>query len=60
MLAAALFVVGLAAVALAVGALAGPWWGVLAAGVFLVVLGVLTDLGTTRAGAAGRDRRVAG
>ncbi|MCR6647786.1 MAG: hypothetical protein NVV70_06460 [Cellulomonas sp.] len=43
MLAPALFVVGLALVALAVGALAGPWWGVLLVGVVLVALAVLTQ-----------------
>lgn len=35
------FVAGLLLVALAVGFLAGAWWGVLAAGVELVALGVL-------------------
>lgn len=35
--------VGLALVAVAVGALAGPWWGVLLAGVVLVAGGVLGE-----------------
>ena len=43
MLASALFIVGLALIALAVGALAGPWWGVLLVGLVLVVLAVLTQ-----------------
>lgn len=43
MLAPALFVLGLVLVALAVGALAGPWWGVLLVGVALVGLAVLTQ-----------------
>lgn len=59
MLAAALFVAGLAAVALAVGSLAGLWWGVLVGGVFLVGLGVLTEVGTSRSPAAG-DRGAGG
>lgn len=42
MLAAALFVAGLVLLVVAIGGLAGPWWGALAAGAFLVVLGVLT------------------
>lgn len=39
--------VGLALVAIAVGALAGPWWGVLVAGIVLAgggVLGASADL----------------
>jgi hypothetical protein len=40
-----LFVLGLVAIAVAVGALAGLWWGVLAAGVLLVLLAVLTEIG---------------
>lgn len=52
MLAAALFVLGLVAIAVAVGALAGLWWGVLVAGVLLVVLAVLTELGSRQAAAA--------
>jgi membrane protein implicated in regulation of membrane protease activity len=42
-LAPALFVVGLVLIALAVGAMAGPWWGVLLVGVALVALAVLTQ-----------------
>ncbi|MGN8245245.1 hypothetical protein ACTHAM_002364 [Cellulomonas soli] len=41
----ALFVSGLALVALAVAFLAGAWWGVLVAGVVLAGLGVLTRMG---------------
>ena len=41
-----LFLAGLALVAVATGELAGLWWGVLVAGVALVVLGVLTELDT--------------
>ena len=37
------FLLGLALAALAVGALAGPWWGVLVLGVELVALGILTE-----------------
>lgn len=44
MLATALFVAGLVLVALAVGALAGLWWGVLLVGVVLVGLAVLTQM----------------
>jgi hypothetical protein len=36
-----LFLVGLTLVAAAVGVLAGPWWGILLAGIFLTALGVL-------------------
>jgi len=43
-LATALFVAGLVLVALAVGALAGLWWGVLLVGVVLVGLAVLTQM----------------
>ena len=39
------FVAGLLLIALAVGFLAGPWWGVLAAGVELLALGVLEQAG---------------
>lgn len=42
-MAAVLFVLGLAAVVVAVGGLAGPWWALLAAGVVLVALAVLTE-----------------
>lgn len=48
-LAPALFILGLLAIAVAVGALAGLWWGVLAAGVLLVLLGVLTEAGARQA-----------
>lgn len=46
MLAPALFVVGLVLIALAVGALAGPWWGVLLVGAALIALAVLTQRAT--------------
>jgi membrane protein implicated in regulation of membrane protease activity len=52
-LAPVLFVLGLALVAVAVGALAGPWWGVLVAGVVLVALAVLTESGVRGASNAG-------
>jgi len=38
-----LFLVGLTLVAAAVGVLAGPWWGILLAGIFLTVLGILGE-----------------
>lgn len=40
-------IVGLLLIAVAVGALSGAWWGVLAGGVELVLLGIAT--GRTRA-----------
>ncbi len=43
-----LFVAGLVALVAAIGALAGWWWALLAAGVALVVLAVLTELGTPK------------
>lgn len=46
MLAAFLFVAGIVLVAVATAALAGIWWGVLVAGIALIVLGVLTEMGT--------------
>lgn len=42
MLAPALFLIGLTLVGVAVGFIAGLWWGVLVAGVVLAALGVLT------------------
>lgn len=51
MLGPTLFVSGLALVALAVGFLAGLWWGVLVAGVVLVGLGVLTVTDDSRGAA---------
>lgn len=51
MLAAVLFVAGLVAITVAVGALAGAWWGVLAAGLLLVALAVLTELAGALPGA---------
>lgn len=45
----ALFLVGLLAACAAVVGLAGPWWGLLLAGVVCAVLGVLTyDDGPTK------------
>lgn len=56
-----LFVLGLVVVTVAVGALAGVWWGVLLAGVLLATLGVLTEAGPRsarrQAGAAGEADR---
>lgn len=52
MLAAALFILGLVAIAVAVGALAGLWWGVLVGGVLLVLLAVLTEAGGRQTAAA--------
>lgn len=46
-----LFIVGLVLVALAVGGIAGPWWGVLVAGLVLAALGVLTRAAAPAAGA---------
>lgn len=48
MLAAVLFVAGLVLLVVAVAALAGPWWGVLAAGLILTALGVLTAVDERR------------
>lgn len=45
MLAPVLLLAGLVLVALAVGALAGPWWGVLALGVALVAVAALLARG---------------
>jgi hypothetical protein len=58
-LAVVLFVTGLVAVVVAVAALAGPWWGLLLAGLLLAVLGVLTDVGARREASArlARERR---
>lgn len=56
-MAVAMFLAGLLLIALAVGALAGIWWGLLAAGLILVVLGVLTQAGARSAGVQrGADR----
>jgi len=49
-LAPVLLLVGLGLVALAVGALAGPWWGVLAVGVALVAVAVIVARGERVAG----------
>ena len=48
-LAPALFVAGLVLVAVAIGALAGLWWGVLVGGIVLVGVAVLTQLATPAA-----------
>jgi hypothetical protein len=44
------FVAGLLMIALAAGFLAGPWWGVLVAGVELIALGVLEQAGSEQRG----------
>lgn len=49
------FVAGLLLIAVAVGFLAGPWWGVLAAGVELLALGVLEQAAAERP-TSGRER----
>jgi len=41
----ALFLVGLAAIVLGIGGLAGIWWALLTLGLVLVGLAVLTELG---------------
>ncbi|MCP2265564.1 hypothetical protein ACFQHV_01020 [Promicromonospora thailandica] len=43
------FVLGLALVTVAVGVLAGPWWGVLLGGIFLVAYAVLAEAGSAPA-----------
>jgi hypothetical protein len=45
------FAAGLVLIAVAVGVLAGPWWGVLALGVELLALGVLEQRGAAAAAA---------
>jgi len=47
-MAAALFIAGLAAAAAGLYGLAGPWWTLLAVGLTLAVLGVLTERGAPR------------
>lgn len=49
MLAVILFILGLVAIVVAVAMLAGLWWGVLLAGIFLVGGGVLTNMGERKA-----------
>lgn len=44
-MAVALFLVGLAAIVLGIGGLAGIWWALLTLGIVLVALAVLTELG---------------
>lgn len=44
-MAVALFLVGLAAIVLGIGGLAGIWWALLTLGLVLVGLAVLTELG---------------
>ncbi|MFE6228916.1 hypothetical protein [Cellulosimicrobium sp. NPDC057862] len=44
-MAVALFLVGLAAIVLGIGGLAGIWWALLTLGVVLVALAVLTEVG---------------
>ncbi|NCT90245.1 hypothetical protein GXB85_04660 [Cellulomonas sp. APG4] len=57
MLAAALFVAGLVAIVVAIAMLAGLWWGVLAGGVLLVALAVLTNAATPGKAEPGGDAR---
>ena len=44
-MAVALFLVGLAALVLGIAGLAGIWWAVLALGLVLIALAVLTEIG---------------
>ena len=57
MLAAALFVAGLVAIVVAIAMLAGLWWGVLAGGVLLVALAVLTNAAPSGSVERGGDAR---
>ena len=45
-MAVALFLVGLAAIVLGIGGLAGIWWALLTLGLVLVGLAVLTEVGS--------------